>query len=437
MRYMFFAVCLLIGFVGTSSVYGALPRITAQEAGYDPNKLEAIRERVDALYEDGRIPNYVVALAKDGKVFYQAIRGEGTLGKPETKVDLDTIFWLASKSKPIVSTAAFQLIEEGKLRLSDRLNDFFPIFEDLMVAPGGSFDSAFEELTREITVKDLLTHTAGFTYGERVIGLGDVAKQYDEMGVMSMTNTLDDNLLLLAEVPLIAQPGKSFNYSVSIDVLGAIMEKIEGKRLSLILRERVFDPLGMSNSGFNSKDFSEGSIIAGLYSVPGPGQRPIGRIVGSAEDVSWRIAESPLTQLGYPDSVRFDSGGGGLWASADNFLRYAMMIANDGTFGGQRVLKPTSVQAQLTNLVPGLDLNAFMRNFGEAARLMSFGGGLGIKREGVDTKDVDYYFWGGLCNTSFWIDPEDGSVGVFFTHHCPGQYNINDELEDIVDGARF
>jgi CubicO group peptidase (beta-lactamase class C family) len=437
MPYLLFALCLLSGLIDSSIVYGALPTISAQEAGYDQKKLEAIREKVDALYEDGRIPNYVVALAKDGKVFYQAIRGEATLGKPETEVDLDTIFWLASKSKPIVSTAAFQLIEEEKLRLSDKLSDFFPIFEDLLVAPGGSFESAFEELARDITVRDLLTHTAGFTYGESIIGLGDVAKQYDELGVMSMANTLDDNLLLLAEVPLIAQPGESFNYSVGIDVLGAIMEKIEGKRLSLILRERVFDPLGMTNSGFNSDDFSEDGIIASLYSVPGPGQRPIGRIEGSAESVAWRISESPLTQLGYPDSVRFDSGGGGLWASADNFLRYAMMIANDGILDGQRVLKPESVQSQLTNLVPGLDLNAFMRNFGEAARLMSFGGGLGIKREDVDTKDVDYYFWGGLCNTSFWIDPKDGSVGVFFTHHCPGQYNINDELEDIVDGARF
>ena len=409
MRPLLLAACLFVTLVTATNVYGALPTITPHEAGYDPAKLEAIRIKVDALYEDGRIPNYVVALAKDGKVFYQAIRGEGTLGEPETKVDLDTIFWLASKSKPIVSTAAFQLIEEEKLQLKDKLGDFFPIFDDLLVAPGGSFESAFEELTREITVKDLLTHTSGFTYGESVIGLGDVAKQYDEMGVMSMGNTLEDNLVLLAEVPLIAQPGKSFNYSVSIDVLGAIMEKIEGKRLSLILRERVFEPLGMLNSGFNSNDFSEGATIASLYSVPGPGQRPIGRIPGSEEDVPWRISESPLTQLGYPDSVKFDSGGGGLWASADNFLRYAMMIANNGVLDGQRVLQPTSVKAQLTNLVPGLDLNAFMRNFGEAARLMSFGGGLGIKREKVDTEDVDYFFWGGLCNTSFWIDPKDES----------------------------
>ena len=136
---------------------------------------------LDPLYEDGRIPNYVVLLAKDGKIFYSAIRGNTNVngGRP---VDKETAYLVASMTKPIVSSAVFALIDEGKLSLDDTLNSFFPVFDDLFVAPGGSFDSAFEELEREITVLDLITHTSGFTYGESVIGLGDVAKQYDEIG---------------------------------------------------------------------------------------------------------------------------------------------------------------------------------------------------------------------------------------------------------------
>ncbi len=421
-----------------ANVSADLEEITADQAGYSEQKLNAIKGKLDPLVDSGRIPNYLVALAKNGKIFYKAIRGNAALDRPEP-VTLDTIYWLASMSKPVVSTAVFQMIEEGKLSLEDPLNSFFPIFDDLLVAPRGSFDSSFEELSRPITIKDLLTHTSGFTYGETVIGLGDIAKQYDELGVMSQRHTLDENIELLAEVPLVAQPGTAFNYSVSIDVLGAILEKIEQKRLGQILRARIFQPLGMTRSGFRADDFSNKNIFASLYGVPTVGQQPIGR-VGNG-DIAWKIARRPSEEFVNPISgnkyKKYDAGGGGLWASADNYIRYLSMIADDGLYEGSRILGKESVQQQSSNLVPGLNLESFVAAFGEAAHLMSFGGGLGIKRESFESNEVDYYFWGGLCNTSFWIDPVDRSVGVFFTHHCPGQYNVSDELEDIVDGARL
>ena len=157
-----------------ANVSADLEDITADQAGYSEQKLSAIKGKLDPLVDSGRIPNYLVALAKNGKIFYKAIRGNAALDRPEP-VTLDTIYWLASMSKPVVSTAVFQMIEEGKLSLEDPLNSFFPIFDDLLVAPRGSFDSSFEELSRPITIKDLLTHTSGFTYGETVIGLGDLS----------------------------------------------------------------------------------------------------------------------------------------------------------------------------------------------------------------------------------------------------------------------
>ena len=442
-KFRFVVFCLQVFFwFAMQNAIAEIERVSPAEAGFDVSKLEAVKDLLDPLYEDGRIPNYVVLLAKEGKIFFSATRGNTALGGNRA-VDEHTVYLMASMSKPIVSSAIFSLIDDGKLRLDDKLNDFFPVFDQLLVAPGGSFDSAFEEPDRQITLKDLLTHTSGFTYGESVIGLGDVAKQYDEIGVMTgegRGRTINENLEILAEIPLVAQPGTSFNYSVSTDILGAIIEKIEGKSLGDALKELMFEPLGMSETGFDASDFSDSENIAYLYAIPQSGLRPIGRIEGS--EIIWKLAGGfslngeplpPNPGLGRG----FDSGGGGLWGSGSDYIRYISMIAAKGLSKGNRVLSETSIESQTSNLVPGLGLEAFEIQFGSAAALMSFGGGFGIKRESAESDDVDYLFWGGICNTSFWIDPSDGSVGVFLTHACPGQYNVGDDLEDIVDKARL
>ena len=157
-----------------------LPATTPAKAGYDGAKLSGITERLDKLYDNGNIPNYVLAVAKDGEIFFETIRGNKDV-KTDSPVGLDTIYLVASMTKPIATTAALILVDEGKLSLDDNLTDYFPQFDGLIVAPGGSFDSTFEEMNRPITIKDLVTHTSGFTYGESVTGYGDVAKQYDEL----------------------------------------------------------------------------------------------------------------------------------------------------------------------------------------------------------------------------------------------------------------
>jgi len=427
------ATLFLISILFACSPMASMELVSPADAGYDAKKLNEIKDVLDPLYEDGRIPNYVVLLAKDDKIFYSAIRGNTNVngGRP---VDKETAYLVASMTKPIVSAAVFSLIEEGKLSLDDTLNSFFPVFDDLFVAPGGSFDSAFEELEREITVLDLITHTSGFTYGESIIGLGDVAKQYDEIGVMSSERSLNENLEILSEVPLIAQPGTTFNYSIGLDLLAAIIEKIEGKRLGDILKERFFGPMDMKNIGFGKEDFSDGDNIAWLYGAPQNGVKPIGKIKDGG--ISWKFAGFPFApQPGL--NRQFDSGGGGLWSSAEDYLKFASLLGAKGLWKGERILGEETVTKQTTNLVPGLGLEAFEAQFGNAASMMAFGGGLGIKKEPESTDTVDYYFWGGALNTSFWVDPIDGSAGVFLTHHFPGQYNVNDELEQIIDDARF
>ena len=227
------------------------------------------------------------------------------------------------------------MIQDEVLSLDDPLTKFFPQFESMVVAPMGDLDVPFEIARAPITIRNLLTHTSGFTYNPLVLGLGDVAYQYAELEVMSQKVSLEENLEMLAQIPLVAQPGASFNYSVSVDVLGAVIEKVTGQRLG--------DPT-------------------------------------------------------------FDSGGGGMYSTAQDFLKYAEMVANGGVLNGVRYLSAETAAIHFQDLMPELGLEAFEVAFGEAAQYMKFGGGFGIKLEEDGSDRADYYFWGGAANTFFWID---------------------------------
>ena len=225
-KHTFFVFGLLILFAFPEAKAKNFEIVTPEEAGFSSVKLAAIQDRFDSLYEDGRIPNYVIGLYTGNKKFYSAMRGNTRIdgGNP---VDLDTIYPLASMTKPIASTAIMRLIQDGKLSLSSKLSEFYPAFKNMFVAPNGSFEETFEEARREITVKDLLTHTSGFTYQTFVTGRGDIAKQYDDLKVFRewQSATLDEHMDLLSQIPLVAHPGETFTYSVSADVLSAIISK--------------------------------------------------------------------------------------------------------------------------------------------------------------------------------------------------------------------
>ena len=186
-------------------------------AAYDSAKLNKIQVLLDSLYDKGQIPNYAVEIRRGGEPIYSAYRGKTELGG-ELSVDENTIFWVASMGKPIVSTAVLKLIGEGRLGLDDTLSKYFPEFKDMVVAPLGDLDVPFESARSEITIRNLLTHTSGFTYSPAVLGLGDVAEQYLELGVMSQNYSLPDNLELLSQdeghclfsCPLQAQSIRSF-----------------------------------------------------------------------------------------------------------------------------------------------------------------------------------------------------------------------------------
>ena len=420
--------------------------VTPEEAGFSSEKLDQIQKRFDALYEDGRIPNYAIGLYSGNKRFYAKARGKTEIGVGEP-VDLDTIYPFASMTKPIVSTGIMILIQEGRLSLDSRLSEFYPAFKNMFVAPNGSFESTFEEASREITIRDLLTHTAGFTYQTTVTGQGDVAKQYDDLEIfMDFQKATDDHMETLSQVPLLAHPGETFTYSISVDVLGAVIEKISGQRLNEFLKSKIFQPLGMNDSDFwvreeDRKRFAE--FYQPLQSGIGDrkdGSETVG-VDGSKESIDWKISKGTLFPIDdiFDSRPAHESGGAGLATTVNDYARYCAMILADGEVNGKEILTKKTLELHLSDLTPQLTSKSFSRDFGEGAAFMKFGGGYGIKYLGEPGADVgiDYYFWGGAFNTFFWIDRDNGHFGVFATNHSPPQYNISDDIEQIVDEAKL
>ena len=260
----------------SSLVQAELPMVSPEEVGFDSDKLEAIIERADSVYEAGLIPNYVIALAKDGKMFLKHLEGNRTIGT-DSPVGLDTLYPLASMSKPIASSAIFHLIEQGKLSLNSELREFYPEFDSMLVAENGSLDAQFEEASRPITILDLLSHTGGIEYGASISGVGDVAELYDEIGLINGCLSAAENMELLAQLPLVAQPGEKWNYSVSTDILGAVIEKVAGMSLGEYAAANILEPIGITDSAWKHSDQRLSSKYATLYNPPLNGQVAIGQ----------------------------------------------------------------------------------------------------------------------------------------------------------------
>ena len=400
---------------------------------YLPEKLDLIKETFDEAYMDGIIPNYQFGLFNSEGLVYSAVRGKTRVNDGNV-VTLDSINWMASMTKPIVSAAIMKMVNEGQISLDDRLAKFFPEFADMLVAPGGSYDATLQEAKSQITIQHLISHTSGLTYGTGVTGVGDVANQYDEFAIMrcygSDANPMPEQLEVLAQLPLIAHPGEAWNYSVSTDVLGAVVQKVSNKPLNEYLREVFFDPIGMPNTGFfvpPNKDKDYVLVYTNMPAAEISDEKDAEGIVRKIKpNVDWPRQNTP------PNCF---SGGGGLYSSVNDYAKFMMMLTNNGKANGKQVLAPEAVELlfadQTTQLLP----EAFQRAFGDdVSSFMKFGGGLGIKFSNETV--ADYYFWGGAANTFFWIDRNNDSIGVFATQLLPSTYNVSDSIEEIVDQAR-
>jgi len=316
----------------------SLPTAAPQELGFSPERLARISSWLRDDIAKGTIPGAVLMIVRHGKVAH--FEAAGSLD-PETKAPMtkDAIFRIYSMTKPIVSVAVMMLLEQGRIKLEDPIAKYIPSFKDMKVGVESKDAEGKPVLTlvdakRQITIQDLLRHTSGLTYG--VLGAPNaVKKTYLDAEIFSQKWVLADFVKALAKLPLQFQPGTTWDYSQSTDILGRVIEVVSGKSLLQFEKERLLDPLGMTNTSFYVTDAARQSLVA----EPFPNDRRIGS--GS--------------EMGNPRVVRkFESGGGGMVSTIGDYSRFAAMLLNGGTLDGKRYLSPKTIAYMGSNHVgPG------------------------------------------------------------------------------------
>jgi CubicO group peptidase (beta-lactamase class C family) len=379
---------------------GGLDRIGAWMRGY---------------VERGELPGASVLLARDGEILFADACGlrDVEAGHP---VERDTVFRIYSMTKPITSVAALQLVEAGALGLDDAVSDFIPSFGRLRVnrhGPGERIET--EPARRPMTIFHLLTHTSGLTYGFG--NTGAVARLYEERSTdfAPTDGPLAEVVERLAELPLVHHPGEGWNYGVSTDVLGRVVEVASGLPLDRYFAERILGPLGMTETGFSART----DQVLRLASLYGPGL-----------ELLEAAATSPL--LGRVTTL---SGGAGLVSTIDDYLRFAELLCREGELEGVRLLRGETVREMCRNHLAG-DLAAV--GLPTTNETIAEGVGLGVSVV-IDPSRTEWrcslgeVAWGGYASTAFWVDPVNGLSVVFMTQLLPSSSNrVRGELRELV-----
>ncbi len=397
--------------------------IEARAAGFDPDRLARIDRRFRPYVDDGRLPGWLVLVSRGGRVAHASTYGWRDL-EARLPVETDTLFRIYSMTKPITSVAAMMLYEEGAFELSDPVSRFIPSFGDMRVyAAGPAAKPLTVPAAQPVRIRHLLTHTSGLTYGFHRVHVVD--ELYREAGFEWGTPPgadLAECCDIWASKPLLFQPGAEWNYSVATDVLGRIVEVASGQPLDRFFAERIFAPLGMTDTRF----FVEGDDVhrlAALYARGVDGRAVRADLLGAAV-------------LARPDML---SGGGGLVSSAADYHRFARMLAGEGQVDGVRLLGRRTVRYMTTNHLPGhADLDSFGRSFIAEASFAGIGFGLGfaVVADPVASGTLcspGEISWGGAASTAFWVDPAEDIIVVLLTQLMPSSaYPLRSMLRQLV-----
>ena len=406
-----------------SALSQGLPTATPEAVGLSSERLERINRVMEEYVKQEDIAGVVTLVARRGKLAHLEAFGMMDIenGKP---MRTDTIFRIASMTKPITSVAVMMLYEEGHFLLSDPVSKYIPEYKNPKVlAPEADEDSdsippATVPADREITIRHLLNHTSGITYNWN----GKLGKTYNEAGVtngiVQTDGIIGEKMKILAGLSLLHHPGEAFEYGLSIDVLGYLVEVVSGMTLDEFFHKRIFEPLGMKDTHFFIPE-EKLPRLAAVYR----------RI--SAGDLE-RLSEEPITEgtntysISYPyqGPQSYFSGGGGLSSTASDYARFLQMMLNGGELNGVRLLSPKTVELMTTNSV------------GELAGNMDFGLGFAIRTErGLhgELASNGAYSWGGFFYTGFSVDPEEEMIYIFMSQlHPTGGLTLGNKFEVLV-----
>jgi CubicO group peptidase (beta-lactamase class C family) len=393
--------------------------------GLDAKRLSRIETHFAKYVDDGRLPGFHITVSRAGQLAYSTKYGHADVenNKP---IEDDTIYRIYSMTKPICAVAALMLWEEGLFEMHDQVKWFIPSFGNQKVFRSGTLTAPrYEPVSEPMEMWHLFSHTAGLTYG--FVYSNPVDQMYRNAGFEWGTPpgaTLAEICDRLAELPLMFQPGAEWAYSMSIDVLGRVVEVLSGMTLGEFMKKRIFDPLGMSDTAFHCAPEKQDRLAALYVPNPGDNRRRVRNDAGGASATKVPTA---------------DLGGGGLVSTTSDYLKFAEMLRGGGELNGVRILSPRTVSFMASNHLPNnADLTAYGRPLFAETTFDGVGFGLGVSVtvDPIKSKvpgSVGDYGWGGAASTNFTVDPKEDLVYMVMTQLMPSStWPIRSQLKQLV-----
>lgn len=407
----------------------AATTVRAEDVGLDSSRLADIPNFMRSYVDQGKLAGVSTLVSRHGRIAHFETIGHRDR-EAATPMERDTIFRIYSMTKPITSLALMMLHEEGRFQLSHPVSRYIPEFGKLRVWAGGTRDKyETKPCEREMTIRDLLTHVSGLTYG--FMQVHPVDALYRDRGIGGANTvgmTLKEMVENLAEIPLLFSPGEQWSYSVATDVCGRLVEVLSGTALDEFFASRIFGPLGMVDTGFFVPEEKLPRFATNYFKDPKSGKQGI---MDKGDETST-----------YATAPAFLSGGGGLVSTMSDYWRFCQMLLNGGELGGERLVSRKTIEFMRLNHLPG---NRTMKemstsNFSElAAEGTGFGLGFSVLLDPAEAQiigSVGNYSWGGAASTYFWIDPEEDLIAILMTQLYPSStYPIRPQLQQLVYAA--
>ncbi len=382
--------------------------VRPEDVGLSAARLGRVTDLMQRYVDEGKLAGLVGVIYRSGAVAYAEAVGQRDIeaNKPMT---LDTIFRIMSMTKPITSVAALMLYEENRFQLNDPISRYIPELGNMQVMVGGTAEAP--ELVppeRPVTIHDLFTHTGGLAYG-LLPQLSPIEAMYAAAKTLSFDELLADKIARLGQLPLATQPGTRWQYSLSTDVLGRLVEVLSGQTLDVFFRERIFEPLGMVDTSFHVP----ASALGRLAAVYTPAPAGLGLLEAPATSM---FARPPVCLL----------GGSGLVSTPGDYLRFCQMLLNEGEMDRVRLLGRKTVELMTMNHLPAALLPIAMAPpFTQFTQGQGFGLGVSVQVDLVQAEiigSLGSYGWGGMYETLFWNDPAEDLIAMFYAQFAPSMY---------------
>jgi CubicO group peptidase (beta-lactamase class C family) len=387
---LFFSVLLQISCVNKS--------VTPVKSGLSGDTLEIATKKMQEYIDNGKLVGISALIYKNGEIVYREEFGYASL-KDQKPMDESTIFRMFSMTKPVTAVALMTLFDEGKFTLDDKVSKYIPEFAGAMVYNAET--KTLEPQIEELTIRHLLTHTSGIPYGWDQKAYVD--SLYRATGASGWDGTIGEKVKIIAKLPLKSQPGTKYEYGLSIDVAGYLVEVLSGQSLDVYMKTKIFDPLKMNDTGFFVPEEKHNRLM-GMFSVKND----------SLTETAGGMSEA------FKKPVTLFAGGAGLVSTVNDYLAFCKMLLNNGELDGVRILSETATQLIITNQLPAGVKYEDNKGYGLAGEV---------------NLETGEYGWAGAASTKFWIDPKNNMIMIICTQLMPGNYTYGGEFYKIVRSA--